>query len=172
MKLTNCAFGLLAILLTAGCDDKKAGTARDCGTTPPAAELPDPATDGYVIEINACELDASHIFFVIETNLPLPVEVVTGVNLIETPPEAIYIGHAERVQLAATQTVHRLDLSRVDPPLPAGAYEAKVAYFKPSGADASPADVWAATQLTLTGPPPKPVPDTDQPPEPEPEPEF
>ncbi len=181
-----------AILLTfsmilAGCGKDEVADLV-CGEIPPAAGLAAPSpqnatvdatvdatvegdTGGYLINIAACERDPTHIFMVIETNLPLPVEVVAGVNLVTRAPGEIYIGHAERVQLNTAQTVHELDLTRVNPPLRGGAYEARVGFFAASGtvaenpAAASVPDLWAATPLVLTGTEPaaEPSPDPGQP---------
>ena len=116
-----------------------------------------PEEAGYLISISACEIDPTRLALTIETNLPTPVEVVAGVNLVNIGPREIYVGHAEQIRLESPQTVHILDLARLDPPLPAGAYEARVAFFKRwgavggnSAAQAAP-DIWAADAIELTG---------------------
>ena len=120
MRAMVLILGLAAGLALAACDGKQETAELACGEAPPPAELPAPVRAGYLITIDACEIDPTHIALIIETNLPLPVEVVAGVNLVEMAPGEIYIGHAEQIRLEASQTVHKLDLTLVQPPLRAG----------------------------------------------------
>ncbi len=157
MRAMVLTFGLAAGLALAACDGGQETAELACGEAPPPAGLPAPARAGYLITIDACEIDPAHIALIIETNLPLPVEVVAGVNLVEMAPGEIYIGHAEQIRLEAKQTVHKLDLTLVQPPLRAGDYEARVAFFKRAEAtdtnpDAAAApEIWAVAPISLTG---------------------
>lgn len=155
MRSGRFVLAALAVFLVAACDDRSASPEIACGETPPPRSLSDPADAGYLITVDACVLDPTHIAFTIDTNLPLPVDIVAGVNLADTPPENIYVGHAETVRIEQATTVYVLDLTRVEPSLPAGDYEARVAFFNRSGGgDTDPLpvdtpDIWAVAPIVL-----------------------
>jgi len=160
MAIKFGVFGLAALVVLAACGDDDRAAEIPCGVAPEPAGMPEATNiDDYVITVTACEIDPSSVAMTIETNLPVPVDVIVGLNIAELPPKTIYIGHAEQVRLNAAQTVHLMDLSKLYPPLPGGSYDARVAFhaFAPRDDGTIPVrgdvdiDVWAMTDVTLSG---------------------
>lgn len=86
------------------------------------------------LNVKARALDSTKIEFTVTTNIPLPVEVMIGVDLADQRPDETYIGYTERLRLASPVTVHVLDTSEARTPLPSGNYEAVVSFYQRWGA--------------------------------------
>ena len=71
--------------------------------------------------------------FEITTTIPTPFEAIVEISLAGQQPRDVYIGHAERVFIDRPESEIVLDLTRSRMPLPEGAYQAKVAFYKAWG---------------------------------------
>lgn len=92
------------------------------------------AAPAYELSVKARTLSSTKVEFTVTTNIPLPVEVMVGVDLADQRPDETYIGFTERLRLASPVTVHVLDTSEARKPLPSGNYEAVVSFYQRWGA--------------------------------------
>lgn len=94
-------------------------------------------------------LDKSRVEFTITTNMPLPIEIATSVDLAGQKGQDVYIGYqGEHLTLTKPTTVTVLDTSLNDKPLPSAEYEASVNFYSNWGAKGNPA---AASAPDLEG---------------------
>ena len=87
------------------------------------------------MSVEATPLDATHVKFVVTTNMPTPVEVMASIGLEGQKPDDVFIGTNEKVTLNGPRTEFVLDTSDARKPLPSGNYEAEVAFYPRWGAD-------------------------------------
>lgn len=92
------------------------------------------AAPAYELSVKVRTLSSTKVEFTVTTNIPLPVEVMVGVDLADQRPDETYIGYTERLRLASPVTVHVLDTSEARKPLPSGNYEAVVSFYQRWGA--------------------------------------
>lgn len=79
------------------------------------------------------ESSDGRLHFHIRTTIPTPFEAVVEIALAGQEPRDIYIGHAERVFIDRPESEIVLDLSRTRMQLPAGTYQARVAFYNAWG---------------------------------------
>lgn len=120
-----------------------------CNDAPPTrSESPSEgvASDDYRIELQATPATDTAVDLTITTNIPLPIEVMASVNLSGQAPEDIAIGYSERVTLTAPTTSIRIETANGREPLPAGDYDAEVAFYPRWGAEDNPGALRAGEQ--------------------------
>ena len=106
----------------------------------------------YELSITAREISSTKIELIIKTNIPLPVEVMTGVDLAGQKRKDIYIGYSERIRLELPTTVHVLDTAKSDKSLPSGQYEAVVSFYKRWGAKKGNPDARSVPDMEASSP--------------------
>ena len=79
-------------------------------------------------------LGEGRIGFDIETNIPLPVEVLVGVSLKDQAPDDVFVGHSEKYRIENAKSSFVLDTKSAKDPLPDGEYEAEVSFYPRWGA--------------------------------------
>ncbi|TCP92756.1 hypothetical protein C8J42_102532 [Sphingomonas sp. PP-CE-1A-559] len=89
-----------------------------------------------VLNVAPRALDKHRVEFTITTNMPLPIQVATSVDLVGQKGQDVYIGYqGEHVTLNKPSTVVILDTALADKPLPAADYEASVNFYPKWGAE-------------------------------------
>ena len=107
------------------------------------------------LTISAEELSSTKVRLEFGSNIPLPVEVMVGVDLADQKPDDIWIGASTRIWLRESKTVYVLDTSKKK--LPSGKYDAEVAFYNRWGAsNGNPAastvpDIVATSPIVLKG---------------------
>lgn len=71
--------------------------------------------------------------FDISTTIPTPFEAIVEVALAGQQPRDVFIGHAERVFIDSPESQIIIDLTRTRMALPAGSYQARVAFYNAWG---------------------------------------
>lgn len=126
MKLFKFALvGISGVLLAACGTPAETPTLVETEFNPAEAKL----------TVDAQVLDANRVQFIIETNIPTPVEVTVGVSLAGQASKDVSISHYDRLRLEGPKTTYILDTSASTKPLPTGEYEAKVTFYPRWGAD-------------------------------------
>jgi hypothetical protein len=129
---------VLAVVLMSACAVASSG----CGgpPQPPTGNTVDQASSRLPIKpmlaVVPRPLDRHRVEFTITTNMPLPIQVATSVDLAGQKGQDIYIGYqGEHLTLSEPVTVAVLDTSQAEKPLPAAEYEASVNFFPRWGAE-------------------------------------
>lgn len=92
-----------------------------------------PKKEDYEITIENPEYTDQYVDFVIETNIPLPVDVMVGVDVEDLDDIDISIGESKRITLNESPQKFRLDIS--EQKLPSGKYSAEVKFYSRWGAE-------------------------------------
>ena len=85
------------------------------------------------IEVKAVVVSANTVEYTIETNIPLPVEMMASINLKNQKPEDIYIGADKKIRVDMTPYAFKFDINTFE--LPSGDYEAEVTFYPRWGAN-------------------------------------
>jgi len=85
------------------------------------------------INLHATVQDENKVVFVIETNFPLPIDLMASISLKNQKPNDTYIGSSMRITIKTSPYTYHLDISEDD--LPSGEYEAAVKFYPLWGAD-------------------------------------
>ncbi len=86
----------------------------------------------YSITISNSSFNEYSVAYEIETDIPLPVEVMISIGLANLKPAESAIGTSERIKITQSPFVHSLDISNAE--LPSGMYETKVTFYSNWGA--------------------------------------
>ncbi|WP_372776708.1 hypothetical protein [Mangrovibacterium sp.] len=84
------------------------------------------------IDLQATVEDENTVEFFIKTDIPLPVEVMTSIDLKNQDSGDTYIGASKRMKIDTTPYIFDFDLSEEE--LPCGEYEAGVTFYPKWGA--------------------------------------
>lgn len=129
---------ILAVVLMGAC----AAALNGCGqsTQPPAGNTVDRADQVLPakpsLNVAARALDKHRVEFTITTNMPLPIQVATSVDLAGQKSKDVYIGYeGEHLTLTKPVTVTVLDTALAAKPLPNAEYEASVNFYPNWGAE-------------------------------------
>ena len=129
---------VLAVILMSAC----AVTLNGCGTSTqsPTANTGDQAPQGLpakpALNVVARTIDKHRVEFTITTNMPLPIQVATSVDLAGQKNDDVYIGYqGEHLTLTKPVTRTVLDTGLAEKPLPNGKYEASVNFYPNWGAE-------------------------------------
>lgn len=129
---------ILAVVLMSAC----AAALNGCGqsTQPPAGNTVDRADQALPakpsLSVAARTLDKHRVEFTITTNMPLPIQVATSVDLAGQKDQDVYIGYqGEHLTLTKPVTVTVLNTALADKPLPNAEYEASVNFYPNWGAE-------------------------------------
>lgn len=101
-------------------------------TPPVTAEFPEEFPEER-LDFSVKESANGQLRFQIETTIPTPFEAVVEIALAGQQPRDVFIGHAERVFIDQPESEIVLDLSRTRVQLPAGTYQARVAFYNAWG---------------------------------------
>lgn len=83
--------------------------------------------ESYQINLSAKPISKYKVKFTVQTNIPLPVEVMASVDLRNQKPDDIYIGYSEKVHLKKSTEVFIVDTKSKK--LPKGSYDANVTFY-------------------------------------------
>jgi len=86
-----------------------------------------------IIELKATLKDVNTVVFYIKTNIPLPIEVMAGLDLKNQKPTDIYIGTDKEIKIDTSPFTYNYDIS--EDKLPSGDYLAVVTFYPTWGAD-------------------------------------
>ncbi len=93
----------------------------------------------------------------IETNIPLPIEIMVDVSLHSQRDQDVYIGKQERVRIEASPQVFRVPIKAAEG-LPRGAYDIEATFYPSWGAEHGPPaaravrrEISAMRPITLRG---------------------
>jgi hypothetical protein len=87
------------------------------------------------LSIDPKVLDAHRVQLTIGTNLPMPIQVATSIDLHGQKDDDTYVGYTEYIKLVGPTTVIVLDTSKTEKPLPTGLYDAAVTFYPKWGAE-------------------------------------
>ncbi len=87
----------------------------------------------YYIKLSATSISEYVVKCEINTNIPLPVEVMASINLIDQNPDDLYIGYSEKVVLK--DSIQTVVLNSAYKKLPSGNYTAEITYYPQWGAE-------------------------------------
>ena len=151
---------LLAVsLFTACAQDEKLGSSEVLEA--PSSTAPEEVPLHYTIDVSAKPVSDYMVEFTVNTNIPLPVEVMASIALKDQRPDETYIGNSERVRLTSSEQTFVIDSSQknpLQPKLPAGDYMAEVTFYPRWGAEngnpkakAVKEDISDSTEIRLAG---------------------
>lgn len=86
-----------------------------------------------IIDLQATVKDENTVKLLVETNIPLPFEVMASIDLKNQNPDDTYIGASKRIKIETSPFTFDLDIS--EEKLPSGDYEAVVTFYPMWGAD-------------------------------------
>jgi len=92
-----------------------------------------PKGKDYSISISHSNFNENSVEYNIETNIPLPVEVMLSIDLADLKPDEFNIGTRERIILSQSPFKYSLDISNAK--LPSGTYETEVTFNSNWGAN-------------------------------------
>ena len=92
----------------------------------------------YNMTLDAKPISKTAVRFIVNTNLPLPVEVMADLNLAGQKDDDVWVGYQEKVFLTKPTTEFVLDTAKSDKPLPSAKYEAGVSFYPRWGAERNP----------------------------------
>ena len=137
---------VLGLLSCAGSSNKNAESTESTESTEPTESTestePTESTESTEIitvptnpkiELQATVKDENTVGFLIETNIPLPVEVMASIDLKNQKPDDTYIGVSKRIKIETSPYSYDLDIS--EEKLPNGDYEAVVTFYPRWGAN-------------------------------------
>jgi len=84
------------------------------------------------IDLQATQKSENKVEFFIKTDIPLPVEVMTSINLKNQDPDDTYIGASKRIKIDTSPYIFDFVVS--EEKLPCGEYEAVVTFYPRWGA--------------------------------------
>lgn len=123
---------------------------------PPVAAKVETPLEGYFIAVSAVPKSKFIVEISVETNIPLPVEVMAGVSIKDQKPTDTFIGKSSRVYLTKPSQTIRINGQSEN--LPAGDYDVEVTFYSRWGAengskDAAKIDrdIEGVTSVTLGG---------------------
>lgn len=91
-------------------------------------------TARFGIKVYAEPKNSEIVQFKVETDIPLPIEVIASVDLKAQKPKDTYIGTSKKVKIVKSPFVFALDISKDE--LPSGEYDAVVTFYPKWGAEA------------------------------------
>lgn len=130
-KLLTVALATVCAMALNGCEQSHQAPARNTVDQANQA-LPTKPT----LNVVPRALDKHRVEFTITTNMPLPIQVATSVDLAGQKGQDVYIGYqGEHLTLVKPLTVTVLDTALADKPLPNAEYEASVNFYPRWGAE-------------------------------------
>jgi len=135
MRISGTIIGLLVCsAMVSACQQRgNGGSGNTMNANESASPTTMPAKPFLTIEPKV--LDAHRVQLTIGTNLPMPIQVATSIDLHGQKDTDTYIGYSEFIALTGASTVVVLDTSKSDKPLPAANYDATVDFFPKWGAE-------------------------------------
>ena len=117
---------LVTLLLLFSCtsnSDKEQNSSKNDNTVP----------TNPMIELNTKVIDEDYVEFVIETNIPLPIEVMISVDLKDQKPDETYIGASKKLKIESSPFTFMFNISEYK--LPSAVYITDVSFYPNWGAN-------------------------------------
>lgn len=112
--------------------------------------------DDYKITVKATAVSSFEVLLNVNTNIPLPVEVMASLSIKGQNPQDTYIGVSERVRLTSPEQIITIDGTEEN--LPSGDYVAEVSFYSRWGAENGSeaakqitSDIIGQSDVTLSG---------------------
>lgn len=86
-----------------------------------------------IIELNTKVIDEDYVEFVIETNIPLPIEVMISVDLKDQKPDETYIGASKKLKIESSPFTFMFNIGEYK--LPSAVYITDVSFYPNWGAN-------------------------------------
>ena len=114
---------ILGLLSCSGNSNNEQASSKDNNTIPTSPK----------IDLKATVKSENTVEFLIETNIPLPVEFMASIDLKDQEPDEIYIGASKKIKVESTPFSLDFDINEYK--LPSGEYNAEVAFYPGWGAN-------------------------------------
>jgi hypothetical protein len=99
----------------------------------PTVAPPSVPPEEFRISIKATPISAFGVSLLVETNIPLPVEVMASLSMKGQKPKDIYIGVSKRITLNSMK--QKIEIDGKNENLPSGEYIAEVTFYPAWGAE-------------------------------------
>ncbi|MBS9718955.1 hypothetical protein ACFFUT_12510 [Pseudohalocynthiibacter aestuariivivens] len=153
MKKLSLLVAIGALIIVLGVFFEEPEVAKE---TPPANAAVQDITTGFEIFVEASPASAFTAELTVNTNIPLPIEVMASLSIKDQNPTDTYIGVSKRVTI--TSPVQTVILDGESENLPAGEYLAEVTFYPRWGAENGPSaareireEILGIAEIELTG---------------------